>query len=141
MPDWVLWCIVAAAFAAGEIVTLGFFLGPVAVAALAAALVAGLGAGGEVQIAVFIVGSLASLALLRPVARRHLRTPPRLRTGAAALVGSQATVVDRVSAAGGTVRLRGEVWSARALDEERAIEPGERVHVMEIQGATAVVSD
>jgi membrane protein implicated in regulation of membrane protease activity len=78
---------------------------------------------------------------VRPVARRHLRTPARLRTGAAALVGEAAVVLERIDRGGGSVRLRGEVWSARALDAERVLEPGTEVQVVEIDGATAVVAD
>jgi membrane protein implicated in regulation of membrane protease activity len=78
---------------------------------------------------------------VRPVARRHLRTPSRLRTGAAALVGEAAVVLARIDLGGGSVRLRGEVWSARAFDAERVLEPGTEVQVVEIDGATAVVAD
>jgi membrane protein implicated in regulation of membrane protease activity len=141
VDEWVIWMIAAGALAVGEMLTLGFFLGPVAVAALLAALVSLLGGGVALQFAVFIAASVASLAFLRPVALRHLRTPARLRTGTAALVGTSATVLDRVDADGGTVKLGGEVWSARAYDEESILEPGERVHVMKIEGATALVSD
>jgi membrane protein implicated in regulation of membrane protease activity len=101
----------------------------------------GLGLGFEAQLAVFVVASLASLLLVRPVARRHLRTPSRLRTGAAALVGEAAVVLARIDLGGGSVRLRGEVWSARAFDAERVLEPGTEVQVVEIDGATAVVAD
>ena len=141
MAGWVVWLLVAVALAVGEIFTLGFFLGPVALAAALAAVAAGLGLGFEAQLAVFVVASLASLLLVRPVARRHLRTPARLRTGAAALVGEVAVVLERIDRGGGSVRLRGEVWSARALDAERVLEPGTEVQVVEIDGATAVVAD
>jgi membrane protein implicated in regulation of membrane protease activity len=141
MAGWVVWLLVAVALAVGEIFTLGFFLGPVALAAALAAVAAGLGLGFEAQLAVFVVASLASLLLVRPVARRHLRTPARLRTGAAALVGQAAVVLERIDRGGGSVRLRGEVWSARALDAERVLEPGTEVQVVEIDGATAVVAD
>jgi membrane protein implicated in regulation of membrane protease activity len=67
--------------------------------------------------------------------------PPQIRTGTAALVGRSATVLEQVTGAGGTVKLDGEVWSARALDEDAALEPGSRVQVIQIQGATAIVSD
>ena len=136
-----VWIVAAVALAAGEVVTLGFFLGPVALAALLAAGAAALGAGVEAQIAVFALGSIASLAVVRPIARRHLHTPARIRTGAAALVGEPAVVLDRVDADGGTVRLKGEVWSARAFDDARVLEPGTRVEVLKIEGATALVSD
>ena len=141
MPDWVLWLIAAAALAAGEVLTLGFFLGPVALAAAVAAVVAAAGAGGEVQFATFIAASVASVLLLRPIARRHLRTPAQIRTGTAALVGQRALVLDRVHADGGRVKLAGEVWTARPLDEDQVFEPGARVEVLQIDGATALVTD
>ena len=93
------------------------------------------------QIVVFTVASAASLLVLRPVARRHLRTPAPLRTGTAALVGEPALVLERVDGDGGQVKLRGEVWTARAYDDDEVIEPGTRVHVMQIGGATALVSE
>ena len=141
MPAWVAWLIAAAALAVGEVLTLGFFLGPIAVAAALAAIVAGVGLGVEVQIGVFAVASLASLVVVRPIARRHLHTPPRLRSGTAALVGASAVVLERVDARSGSVRLRGEVWSARAFDSEQILEPGVEAQVIEIDGATALVSD
>ncbi len=141
MNEWVLWMIAAGALAVGEVFTLGFFLGPVALAAVLAAVVAFAGAGVELQFLAFIAASVASLGLLRPVARRHLRAPPSIRTGTAALVGSSALVLERVDVHGGKVKLGGEVWTARPFDEDAAIEPGARVEVMEIQGATALVSE
>lgn len=141
MPDWVFWLIGAAVLAAGEVATLGFFLGAVALAALPAAAVAALGAGAAVQLAVFIVCSIASLGVLRPIARRHLQTPASLRTGTAALVGSRAVVLERVHADGGRVKIGGEEWTARPYDEDAVYEEGARVEVMKIQGATALVCD
>ncbi len=79
--------------------------------------------------------------MLRPIARRHLHTPAQLRTGTAALVGERAVVLERVDRDGGQIKLAGEVWTARAYDEDEVLEPGARVQVMQIQGATALVSD
>jgi membrane protein implicated in regulation of membrane protease activity len=141
MEDWVLWVIGAGVMAVGEMFTLSFFLGPLAVAALLAAVAALVGAGPALQIVVFILVSVASVGVLRPVARRHLKIPSQLRTGTAALVGRDAEVLERVDARGGQVKLAGEVWSARSYDEDQVLEPGARVHVMEIQGATALVID
>jgi membrane protein implicated in regulation of membrane protease activity len=141
VPDWVFWLIGAAVLAAGEVATLGFFLGAVALAALPAAAVAAAGAGPAVQLAVFIVGALASLAFIRPVARRHLNTPPAIRTGTAALVGARAVVLERVDADGGRVKIGGEEWTARPYDDDAVYEEGTRVDVMKIQGATALVCD
>jgi membrane protein implicated in regulation of membrane protease activity len=132
--------IVAVGFALGELATPGmFFLGPVALAAIPAAVVALIGGPAWLQVLVFILGSLGSIAVLRPIARAHLHMPALTRTGTAALVGARAVVLERVDANGGRVRLGGEEWSARAYMEEQVMEPGTRVEVAQIQGATALV--
>jgi membrane protein implicated in regulation of membrane protease activity len=141
MDEWVLWMIAAGLLAVGEMFTLGFFLGPIAIAAVMAAIVALAGGGVALQWIVFTAFSAASLLVLRPIARRHMRMPAQLRTGTAALVGAQAVVIDRVDRDGGTVKLAGEVWSARSYDEDHAFEPGARVEVLKIEGATALVSE
>jgi membrane protein implicated in regulation of membrane protease activity len=140
MGAWLAWTIAAVFLAIGEIFTPGlFFLGPVALAAAAAALVAAVGAPVWLQIVVFAVGALASLAFLRPIARAHLRMPAAMRTGTAALVGARALVLERVDANGGRVRIGGEEWSARAYMPDQVVEVGKQVEVVRIQGATALV--
>jgi membrane protein implicated in regulation of membrane protease activity len=141
MPDWVIWMVAAAVLLGGEMLTLTLFLGPLSLAAVLAALVALAGGSVELQVAAFVAGSVASLAIVRPIARRHLRTPPHTRTGAAALVGQSATVLERVDGAHGMVKIGGEVWTARAYDEDHVIEPGARVEVLKIDGATALVAE
>ena len=141
MEEWVWWMIAAGALAVGEIFTMGFFLGPIAIAAVLAAVVSLAGGGLAASWAVFIVASLASLLVLRPIARRHLRSPPRIRTGTAALVGGPATVLERVDRNGGQVKIGGDIWTARAYDEDESFEPGARVEVIKIDGATALVAD
>ena len=141
MPDWVAWVIAAAVLAAGEVASLTFIMGPVALAALAAAAVAAAGVAAEIQLAVFIVASLGTLGIVRPIARRHLRTPAQIRTGTAALVGSRAVVLERVDRDGGRIKLGGEEWTARAFDEDDVFEQGARVEVLKIDGATALVAD
>lgn len=139
MPAWAVWVIVAVLLAAGEVATVGFVLGPIALAAVLAGLVALVGAGVLVQLIVFIAASAASVALLRPIAVRHLRTPAALRTGTAALVGARAIVLERVDDQNGRVKIGGEVWSARAFFEGQVIDKGARVEVAKIEGATALV--
>ena len=143
MDEWVIWLLLGIAFSVGELVTLGFFLAPFAGGAFAAALVAGIGLGTGPAVAVFAVVTLVLLLFLRPIATRHLRTPPEIRTGTAALIGKEAMVLERIAndEGVGTVRIDGEVWTARSYDEDQIIEAGARVHVMEIRGATALVTD
>jgi membrane protein implicated in regulation of membrane protease activity len=140
VPDWLIWAIAAALLSVGEILTPGmFFLGPVALAAIAAALVALLDVGVVGQLLAFVIGSIATVAFLRPIARRHLHMPAALRTGTAALEGTKAVVLQRVDLNGGRVRIGGEEWSARAYMEDQVLEPGTRVEVVKIEGATALV--
>jgi membrane protein implicated in regulation of membrane protease activity len=140
MAAWLVWAIVAILLAVGEIFTPGmFFLGPVALAAVAAGVVAAVELGVAVQLLVFIAGSIASVWVLRPIARRHLHMPAQLRTGTAALEGAKAVVVQRVDVNGGRVRIGGEEWSARSYVDDQVFEPGTRVEVVKIEGATALV--
>ena len=71
LPGWAIWLIIAAALAAGEVATSGLFiLGPLAVAALLAAIASAVGLGILAPFIVFIVASIASLWVLRPIARK-----------------------------------------------------------------------
>jgi membrane protein implicated in regulation of membrane protease activity len=139
---WLVWVVVAIALAVGEVLTPGlFFLGPVALAAGAAALASLLGAGAIGSLIVFIVASLASLLVLRPIARQHVRMPAISRTGTDALVGRKALVTKKVDAHGGRVRIGGEEWSARAYLDGQVLDEGTSVDVIQIEGATALVAE
>ena len=143
MDPWVLWLIAAVIFAIGEIVSMSLFLAPFAGGAAVAALLSASGAGTTAEFAGFLVVSIVLLAALRPLARAHKRSRGPYKSGTAALVGQTATVVERIANAegAGCVRLDGEIWTARAYDDDEIIEPGTRVQVLEIRGATALVSE
>jgi membrane protein implicated in regulation of membrane protease activity len=141
MDAWIIWLVVGCVLGLGEMHTGGFFLAPFAVGALVAAIVSLAGVGAVLAVIVFLLASLFVLATLRPLARRHHRVPPSIRTGAAALVGRDATVLERIAnhEGVGCVRIDSEVWTARSYDEDDVIDAGERVQVVEIRGATALV--
>jgi membrane protein implicated in regulation of membrane protease activity len=136
---WVWWLVGAAALGIPLVVTAMPEFGMFAVGAVAAAIVAGFGFGVVVQVLTFVVVSVALIAVVRPIAARHGKQRPELATGVDALKGKQAVVLERVDGAGGRIKLAGEIWSARALDTDRAYEAGEQVDVVDIEGATAVV--
>ncbi|WP_329215928.1 NfeD family protein [Streptomyces sp. NBC_01485] len=136
---WVWWLVGAAALGIPLVVTAMPEFGMFAVGAVAAAIVAGLGFGAVAQVLVFIVVSVALIAVVRPIAIRHSKQGPRLATGIDALKGKQAVVLERVDGSGGRIKLAGEVWSARALDTGRVYEVGQEVDVVDIEGATAIV--
>ena len=119
----------------------GFYLAPFAAGALMAALVSLAGVSALLGAIVFLAASTVVFATLRPVARRHRRLPPAISTGAAALIGRHAIVLERIANREGVgcVKIDGEVWTARSYDEDEVLDPGEDVEVVEIRGATALV--
>jgi membrane protein implicated in regulation of membrane protease activity len=136
---WVWWLVGAAALGIPLVVTAMPEFGMLAVGAVAAAVMAGLGFGAVAQVIAFGVVSVALIAVVRPIAARHSTQRPQLATGVEALKGKQAVVLERVDGAGGRIKLAGEVWSARSLDGDSAYEVGQEVDVVEIEGATAIV--
>jgi membrane protein implicated in regulation of membrane protease activity len=139
MTAWIVWLIVAAALGVAELMTTTFALGIIAIAAVVAAGASALGLGLPFQLLAFVAASGAGLGFVLPIARRHVRQPPLLKTGPAALVGRPAQVLEEVTGHGGRVRIGGEVWSARSYDEDLVIPAGRTVDVMQIEGATALV--
>jgi membrane protein implicated in regulation of membrane protease activity len=142
MDAWLIWLIAGVFAAVGEILTAGFFLAPFAVGAFGAMLADLAGAGAVLQFIIFAVLTLACFGLVRPIAKRHMYTPPQIRTGAAALIGRSAIVLERIAndEGVGAVRIDGEVWTARAYDDDQVIAAGAKVQVVEIRGATALVA-
>jgi membrane protein implicated in regulation of membrane protease activity len=136
---WVWWLVAAAALGIPLVVTAMPEFGMLAVGAVAAAIASGLGADVVLQVLVFVVVSVALLAVVRPIAARHRQDRPQLVTGVEALKGRQAVVLERVDGSGGRIKLAGEVWSARSLDGGRAYDVGQEVDVVDIEGATAIV--
>ncbi|MEU9560269.1 NfeD family protein [Streptomyces fumanus] len=136
---WVWWLVAAAALGIPLVVTAMPEFGMFAVGAVAAAVASGFGAGVVVQVLAFVVVSVALIAVVRPIAARHRDQRPELVTGVEALKGRQAVVLERVDGSGGRIKLAGEIWSARALDNGRAYEPGQEVDVVDIEGATAII--
>jgi membrane protein implicated in regulation of membrane protease activity len=139
MPIAVSWLIFAVALAGAEVLTGDMFLLMLSGGSLAASLTAWLtdwpilGDG-----VVFVAVSVLLVMLVRPVLRQRL-TPRATPTGIKALEGKKAVVLDRVACDAGQVKLDGQVWTARPLNEDEVYEPGESVTVMHIEGATAVV--
>ncbi|TDB76863.1 NfeD family protein [Micromonospora sp. KC723] len=140
--DAVVWVVLGVLLGVAEIFTTTLFLIMFAVGAFAAAGAAALGAPVPIQALVFAVVSALSVAVVRPVIRRHARSA--LETGdqafgVEALEGATALVLEPVDTGRGLVKIDGEVWSARSYDATQAFEPGERVQVIKIRGATALV--
>ena len=136
---WIAWLIAAAVLGVAEFFTLTLAFGLLAAAALVAAIVAGVGGSLLAQVLAFAIAAGVGLLIVRPIARRQMTHPSLVREGSYALAGKKAMVIEEVTGTQGLIKLSGEVWSARALDENEVIPAGAAVEVMEIEGATAIV--
>jgi membrane protein implicated in regulation of membrane protease activity len=135
-----LWLVIGVVLAIAEMFTSTFVLIMFSVGAFAAAAAAALGLPIWIQVAAFGAVSVAALAGVRPYLQRHLHSssdPAQL--GLAAIEGAAGLVLERIDADHGLIKIEGEMWSARPYDATQVIEPGERVRVIEIKGATALV--
>jgi membrane protein implicated in regulation of membrane protease activity len=139
MHSWIVWLVVAAVLGVAELLTTTLAFGLLAIAAVAAAVVGAFHLGFALQLAAFAVTAGAGLGFVRPIAIKHIKQPPALRTGVAALVGRSAIVLEEVTEHSGRVRIDGEEWSSRPYDETLIIPVGTKVDVMQIKGATVLV--
>lgn len=140
MPVALLWLIAALVLVGAEALTGDLFLLMLGGGALAASGTSWLidwpvWADGLV----FLIVSVLLLAVVRPTLRRRLTPAKGPVMGVQALEGKNALVLDRVAHDAGQVKLDGQVWTARPLNEGDVYEPGQSVTVVHIDGATAVV--
>jgi membrane protein implicated in regulation of membrane protease activity len=140
MPVGLIWLIVALALAGAEVLTGDLFLLMLGGGALAAAGSTLLFDDLWVHGVVFLVASVLLLVGVRPMLRRHLSSGRGLPDPMKELEGKSALVLDRVARHEGQVKLDGQVWTARPLNENDIYQPGDHVTVVQIDGATAVVS-
>jgi len=139
MESWIVWLIVAAVLGVAELLTTTLAFGLIAIAAVAAAVVGAFHLSFALQLVAFAVTAGAGLGFVRPIASKHIKQPPALRTGVAALVGRSGIVLEEVTEHSGRVRIDGEEWSSRPYDESLVIPVGTKVDIMQIKGATALV--
>lgn len=137
--DWVWWLIAAGALIIAELFSGTFVLLMFGVGALAASVVGLVGAPGWAQALVFAIVSALALWLVRPWINKRLHKGEDQKMGMATIEGAHASVIERVDRDHGMVKIEGELWRARPYDSEMIFEPGERVRVLRVEGATAVV--
>ena len=142
MDPWLLWLIAAGLFAAGEVASLDLVLLMFAGGAVGAMAVALVGGATVLQLVAFIVISGVLLALVRPIATKHLteRTPLQL-DGVDSLIGRTAKVTREIDYSGGRIRMGADEWSARTQHSGESFAVGATVRILQVDGATAVVGD
>ncbi|MFI6824611.1 NfeD family protein [Micromonospora sp. NPDC050187] len=140
--DAVLWIVLGVVLAVAEIFTTTLFLLMFAVGAFAAAGAAALGAPVAIQAVVFAAVSALTVLAARPTIEKHRRSATEdggQPFGVEALEGATALVLERVDTDGGLIKIDGELWSARPYDATQVFAPGQRVQVIQVRGATALV--
>lgn len=117
-----------------QLVTIWFAAG-----SIGAVIAARAGLSWTAQLGIFLILSFALLVVLRPLLRGVLR-PRQDKTNADRILGQKAVVIQTIDNRNGTgqVRLMGQVWSARSINNETIAE-GETVAVKEISGVKAMV--
>ncbi|WET82965.1 NfeD family protein [Amycolatopsis sp. QT-25] len=140
MTGALIWLIAGILLIIAELLSGDLFLLMLGAGALFGAGSAALTGNPFIDVAVFAVTSVGMLALVRPALKRRFLAGPDIKTNTDALIGARAVVVSTVDVEAGQVKLAGDVWSARAMTEGEPIAPGTSVTVVEISGATAVVS-
>ena len=142
MVEAILWIVLGIALAIAEAFTATLLIIFFAVGAFAAGGAAALGAPFLVQAIVFALFSGLSAGALRPIILRHAKSA--LETGDTpfgieAMEGTHGTVLEEVDGDHGMIKLEGELWQARSFDGTEKYLPGERVRVVKVIGATAIV--
>lgn len=138
VEDWAWWLIAAAVLIIAELFSGAFVMLMLGLGALAASVVGLIGAPGWAQALAFAIVSALALGLARPWINKRLHKEPQ-EMGLATIEGANASVIERVDRDHGMVKIEGELWRARPYDSEKSYEPGERVRVMRVDGATAMV--
>jgi membrane protein implicated in regulation of membrane protease activity len=137
-----LWIVLGVVLVIAEIFTTTLFLIMFGAGAFAAAGAAALGAPVGIQVLVFAAVSALTLLAVRPTIQRHRLSAAQSGDqpfGVEAIEGSTALVLEQVDSDAGMVKIDGELWTARAYDGTQVLAPGERVRVIEVRGATAMV--
>ena len=141
LQAWQVWLGLAITLGVLELLSLDLILLMLATGAIVGMVTSLVGLDVWVQVLAAVAASVAALGVVRPSVVKRLHEGPTLVLGHQALVGKQGLVVEQISSQAGQVRIAGELWTARPYDETAVIEPGARVDVLEIKGATALVHE
>jgi len=139
--QWI-WLAATGMFVLGELAMPGsFFLLPFGAGTAVATILAFSNANESLQWIAFIVISLASLAALRPLARKLNSQEQPARVGSTRLIGEIGVVTKDLGEAlteNGSIQIGREEWPAETL-EKKHVPAGTRVKVIHIEGTRVVV--
>ena len=136
----IIWIIAIIVFVIAEAITYQLVTIWFAIGALGALVCSVLGIGVPMQIAVFLVLSIAALLFLRPVSKKYLKNKTE-KTNVDSLVGMDVLITEDVNNVTGTGKgkLCGMEWTVRSADNSQ-IGAGETAVVEKIEGVKLIVS-
>lgn len=135
----VVWLVIFLVLLIIEIITLGLTTIWFAIGALGAFITTLFGAGIVVQVLVFIIISLFTLILTRPIAVKYF-SKSNLKTNVEGIIGRCAVVTEAIvdGNSNGKAELDGEIWIARSQDGSY-IQIDETVEIMAVEGVKLIV--
>ena len=136
----VTWLIIMVVLIVVEVMTLGLSTIWFAFGALVSFIASLFGASVAVQIVLFLVVSIISLILTRPIAMKYLNKG-KIKTNTESLIGKHAVVATQINnlEETGQVKVNGLDWTARAKSEEQIIEKDSIVEIIRIDGVKLIV--
>lgn len=136
----IIWLGVLIAAVVVELLSMGLTSIWFAGGALIAAVVAAIGGPLWLQVVLFVLVSIALLAITRPIAVRYFNKQ-RVLTNVESMVGKRGFVISEIDNLRGIgqVNVGGQEWTARSEDETRVIPEGTIVHVVAVNGVKLIV--
>ena len=138
---WYIWLIAAGVFFVVEIITVGFMIFWLGVAALLACLVSLVTSNLFIQTAVFVIASGLLLFLTRPFVEKFVtKKEPNIKTNAYSIIGKEGKVTKSFDEDSkiGQIKVESEKWTAKAENDE-VLKEGDKVIVEAIDGVKAIV--
>lgn len=139
---WYIWLIAAGVFFVVEIMTVGFMVFWLGVAALLACIVSLFTENLVIQTAVFVISSALLLFLTRPFVEKFItKKEPNVKTNAYSIIGKEAKVTKTFDEDSkiGQIKVGSEKWTAKAKDDD-ILNEGDRVKIEAIDGVKAIVT-
>ncbi len=91
------------------------------------------------QMLVFLVLTVAGLVLSRTALKKYFNFT-KTATNVEAVVGEKCVVIERIDnyAGCGQAKVRGQIWSARSIDDEVTFEENEILRVVAVEGVKLI---
>lgn len=138
---WQYWLIAAGIFFIAEIITTGFLVFWLGIAALITMCVSFFIPDIIIQTVVFIISSAILILATKPLIKKFVHNGKNVKTNVFSIIGKKALVIKDIDSINGTgqIKVDGEVWSAEGENGSN-IEKGTEVKILKIDGVRAIVT-